>query len=615
MTGSPQGGDLPTVRPHVVAEIVGALSPRLAKRLDSATTKILAHPRTWSGTELCIAVGEDAELVLRTDDGTVESAAGVICSCLLAPACLHRAAAVSAAPVAEPRALLPDAASPPGTDTPLNTAAAGADSPVAMVEPGSSAGQTGTELTPREVEAAAGLWRAGTAVLAAGTAGSGAILQAELLRAAHAAALAGLYRASSAAVRVASLVRAARDDDPAYRLADLISAMSELLLVTHGITERHDPALRGTARQHYAAAGPLRLHGLFTEPVLTSTHVGAITYLADRNGTLSTIADVLPHQGTPDAGDARAAAGRAIRLGDAALNHLQLSRGGLNVSGATRSPAGRLGSGKAVRAVSASGANWTEAPLAQLWAQPLRDQLRRALAARSLPATERPVGADLVFADLTVLGPADGRLLGQADGVAGPVTLHPGHPDQSLPYTRNLALLAAHPGLRMRTISRLATTGRPTVHLLAAEVGGRRHNVGVETLSASDLAAAEGRPPRVPSAAPDMDDAPVHLLQRRLARAAVSGRSAIRQDSAAPDDAARLRRAALPTAALLLEELRQCATASPRDAFGRTRGDDPARFARAWLAAASYLDAFRAVRCAELWFGPEQGRAGEPLLA
>lgn len=624
MTGTPDQAtaNLPAVQPHVVAEIVGALSARLAKRLDPAVAKIQARPRSWSGdtTELRIAVDEDAELVLRTDAGIVTSAEAVTCSCLLAPACLHRAAAVSAAPLAQAQTTPSENGS--SASTPGSTAEDPPSAPTTAVRvtsareaawvPETDPSQaTDNQLTAREREAAISLWQAGAAILAAGTGGSGAVLQAELLRAAHAAVLAGLHRAATAAVRVAALVRGARDCDPSFRLADLGAALRELLLVAHRLGTSAAPvpgtdslaALRGVARQSYTAAGSMRLYGLFAEPVLTDTHVGAITSLVDRHGVISSIADVLPHDGEPDAAAARATAGNAVRLGDTVLTHVQLSQGGLNLSGATRSGTGRLGAGRGVRAVGATGAAWTQAPLAALWEQPLRDQLDRAIATQSVPRTGRPVGVDLLFLDLTLLGPADGQLLALVDGADAPVVLLPAHADPGLAYARNLAALAAHPGLRLRVIGRLAATDRPALHLLAAEVDGHRVNTGLDPLP--PMPRPTDPPTATPITAPLTDDAPTHLLLRRTERALVSGRRAFHHDSSAPSDSARLRQSALPTAAALLDELHNAARDAPRDAFGRSHPDNPTRFARAWLTSASYLTAFAATRCTDLWLGTE----------
>jgi hypothetical protein len=573
-------GTLPKVGPQAVAEIVGALSPRLAKRLDAAAAKLASRPAVWTDGVVRIAVAEDAEVTLRTVDGVVTGAGDVSCSCLLAPACLHRAAVVSAAPLAS------------ATDDRELPTSPQQDEPLPE--------QTSTDLTPAELRAAANLWRAAGAVLAAGMTGSGAVVQAELLRAAHSARLAGLHRPAAAGVGLVSLVRAARAEEPGYRLEDLVGALRELLGVTHRLTARGDRDARGTARQDYTAAGSLRLYGLLSEPILTATHIGAVTYLLDPDGTVASVADVLPHQGEPGAHAARAAAGRAVRLGDVRLNHTELSRSGVLVSGATRSATGRLGSGASVRAVGTTGAAWSEPPLSSPWQQPLAAQIRRALGASTLSGAQRPAGADLLFLDLVLLGPSDGRLLARVEGTDTTAALLPAHPHPDLPYRRNLALLAARPGLAVRAIGRLVRAADAQLHLLAVEFDGRRYNLGLEELPTL-TATAPTPPAMVDEQLPDADAAPTQPLLRRLERTAVSGRRALARDSAAPTDAARLQRHALPTAALLLNDLHAAARDTTRDTFGRVTPIDTDRFTRSWLTAACYLDAFAEARCSAAW--------------
>nr|WP_243876378.1 hypothetical protein [Streptomyces sp. 846.5] len=508
----------------------------------------------------------------------VTGAGDVSCSCLLAPACLHRAAVVSAAPLAS------------ATDDRELPTSPQQDEPLPE--------QTSTDLTPAELRAAADLWRAGGAVLAAGMTGSGAVVQAELLRAAHSARLAGLHRPAAAGVGLVSLLRAARAEDPGYRLGDLVGALRELLGTTHRLTARGDRDARGTARQDFTAAGSLRLYGLLSEPVLTATHIGAVTYLLDPDGTVASVADILPHQGEPGARAARAAAGRAVRLGDVRLNHTELSRSGVLVSGATRSATGRLGSGASVRAVGTTGAAWSEPPLSSPWQQPLGAQIRRALDASTRSGAQRPAGADLLFLDLVLLGPSGGRLLARVEGTDTTAALLPAHPHPDLPYRRNLALLASRPGLGVRAIGRLVRAADAHVHLLAVEIDGRRYNLGLEelpTLPATQPAA------RVDEQIPDADAAPTQPLLRRLERTAVSGRRALARDSAIPTDSARLQRNALPTAALLLNDLHAAARDTTRDTFGRVTAIDTDRFTRSWLTAACYLDAFPEARCSAAW--------------
>ncbi|MFE6994003.1 hypothetical protein ACFVFN_38645, partial [Streptomyces pharetrae] len=105
--------DLPPVAPSVTAELVEALSPRLRKRLDAGIAKLAARPVVREGDLVRIAVDDETDVVLHAPGGAVSRADAIRCGCLLAPDCLHRAAAASAAPVAE------DASAPeeaPATD-------------------------------------------------------------------------------------------------------------------------------------------------------------------------------------------------------------------------------------------------------------------------------------------------------------------------------------------------------------------------------------------------------------------------------------------------------------------------------------------------------------------
>jgi hypothetical protein len=93
--------ELPPVAPSVTAELVAALSPRLRKRLDAGIAKLADRPAVRDGDTVRIALDDDTDLELHAPEGTVTAADAIRCGCLLAPDCLHRAAAASAAPVAE----------------------------------------------------------------------------------------------------------------------------------------------------------------------------------------------------------------------------------------------------------------------------------------------------------------------------------------------------------------------------------------------------------------------------------------------------------------------------------------------------------------------------------
>ncbi|MBC9713294.1 hypothetical protein H9Y04_12015 [Streptomyces sp. TRM66268-LWL] len=584
---SPQ---LPPVAPSVTAELVGALTPRLRKRLDAAVAKLADRAVVVEGDTVRIALDDDTELQLHAPGGQVTTADGIRCGCLLAPACLHRAAAASAAPIAQDDA--PAQGATPEDDVPVQGDTSEDDVPVQEATP--EGDDPAQEPTPGQLAAAQALHAAAAAVLEAGTDGAGAVLQAELLRAAHTARLAGLPRAAASAVSVVSALRAARSADPAYRLADLVTALHTLLFGAHRLPYATGPelsTLQGAVRQPYASEGSLRLYGLFSEPVLTATgYAGAVTWTADADGRLYTVADVAPG----GAGRAVGAGDRAIRVGDTALTPRELSRAGLALTGATVSPTGRLGAGAGVRAVRAPGADWSAEPLDRLWAVPVAEQATRALS---------DDGHDLLFLDITVIGPvreaAGDCLLADCGGLT--LRLDAAHDDPALPCRDNLRLLAALSGRRLRVIARLVPGPLPRVRLLASSHPadpGARLDLGLDRMLRADLPAGTAAPI---DRAPVADEAPLHLLRRRVQQAAAGGRRVLAFPGDATADIHRLRRLGLTTAGDLLDALHAAAADRSRDAFGRLMMADADRFARSWLAAAHYTAEVDRALCAAAW--------------
>ncbi|MDH6580372.1 hypothetical protein [Kitasatospora sp. MAP5-34] len=598
----------PSVHPEVVAEVVSALSPRLQKRLDGAAAKLADRPVTRTGDEWRVEIDEEAALLLHAPGGVVRTADDVRCGCLLAPACLHRAAFVSAAVVAE--ATCSDAPSAEAQERDVPPPA---------------------PLTPGEADAIACLRRCAAAALAAGVSGAGGVLQAELLRTAHQARLLGLYRPAALAVTVVSQLRAARAAEPDHRLADLSTSYRDLLDVATALLGTGTPGdeLRGVPRQTYRDVGGLRLYGLFAEPIVSATHAGAMVWVVDGDGRLATVSDVTPHAAPAEAaGLAQAAAGRPVRLGDATLSHRELARAGLVVQGATRTVSGRLGAGSGVRAVRAAGAGWHEPPVAGLWEEPVAAQVERALTAERTPYELRPAGSDLLFLDVTVLGP--GRVPGSpgpqllADCAGLTVALLPAGDDPQLAFGANLALLASEPGLRLRVVGRLERAAHPRLRLLAAGVvpgeatlglpaeRQGRISLGLERLQRADLPPdllsepAECSPAASPVVSPGLraTQPPVHLLTRRLEQVVTSGRRSLAAGfgQSATEDR-QLRAAGLGTAAQLLAALRAAAAEQDRDVFGRLRTDDQLAFARGWLAAACYQEELATALCSAGWLG------------
>ncbi|MEJ8640442.1 hypothetical protein WKI68_01350 [Streptomyces sp. MS1.HAVA.3] len=255
--------ELPPVAPEVLAEAVENLTARLRKKLDDATASCAASATSAADGSVTFRFGEDAVVTLRPGPaGTVTEAGQATCTCLLAPRCLHRAAALGAAPLADAEPLRdPDQAT-----TAEPTGSTDAADPADPAEPAASA-ERAPSLTAAQLAAAAALWHVAAEALAAGVTAGGAVVQAELLRAAHTARLAGLPRAEAAALRVVRGLRAARERRAAQRLGALTGAFRELLH-TAGVlaSGSADPALTGTARRAYARAEASRCTGCAASP-------------------------------------------------------------------------------------------------------------------------------------------------------------------------------------------------------------------------------------------------------------------------------------------------------------------------------------------------------------
>ncbi|MFG2926315.1 hypothetical protein ACGFYA_33045 [Streptomyces sp. NPDC048305] len=629
MTATP----LPPVAPEVTATLVEALSPRLRKRLDAAVAKLGARPTQRDGDTVTVSVDEENELRMHARGGVVASADSIVCGCLLAPACVHRAAAACAAPMAEPSEA--PSGSRPVTVTEADSHAGmlaptdGSESPGSSSSTGSTVGTTAPgpdaspspsqeTASPAERAAADALWSAGCAVLEAGVDGAGAVVQSALLRAAHTARLRHLPRPAGAALSIVTLLRAARSGDPAYRTAELVTALSELLGTAHRVGQAAGAELagvRGAARRPYSPDGSLRLYGLFTEPVVTdSGHGGVRTWVAGPDGRLFTVGDVAPG----GAGRAVGVADRTVRLGDTALTHRELGRAGLAVSGATVSPDGRLGAGKGVRAVSARGARWTEPPLAALWEPAPSVQAARALRSASRRTEQPGAGDDLLFLDVELLGAVEESggscLLARCDD-GTQVRLTAADDDPALAHRDNLMLLAAAPGARLRIIGRLVPAPHPRLALLACShpTGEGSIDLGLDRLRRADLPDPTARVTPAPLRPGDAGahSSPLYLLERRVEQTVPAGRAALSMLGDVTAEARRLRRAGLPTAAGLLTALCASASARDRDHFGRILPAETDDFATHWLASARYTAAVAESLCAAAW----EPRRGDPVAA
>ncbi|MFD3696125.1 hypothetical protein ACFWUZ_08175 [Streptomyces sp. NPDC058646] len=613
---------LPPVAPDVLAEAVENLTARLRKKLDAAIAGCGAGATAEADGSTTVRFGEDALVTLRPGPaGAVTAAEQAQCSCLLAPRCLHRAAVLGAAPLADPPQ--PPAADDPAPGRPVQAVQGAEPAAQAPETEGQVQARARAEalaeaqvLTGAQLRAAAALWRAAAEALAAGVTAGGAVVQAELLRAAHTARLAGLPRAEAVALRVVRGLRGARERQAGHRLADLTGAFRDLLQ-TAGLlaSGAGDPALTGSTRRAYAPGGSLRVYGLCREPVLSATgYGGVVTHLLGPDGSRYSVSDVRPG----GLARARGAGTASVALGGAALDHAGLARGGLRIAGATVSAEGRLGAGRGVKAGPLPGTPWTEGPAAALFARPAAEAVAERLAA------EEGAEPALLGCEVTVVGASGDHLLVRETRPDGPLLrLLPAHPHPELPHTQNLRRLAEYPGLRMRVLGRpdldRAATLRPlavgpapgaeyTLRLPEEWLG--RADLGYDRLQGSHFPRPAEAPAMeaAPTAAPDaLADSPLWRVRRLLETGVAGGRRAVAEaarDAASPSSYGPLRRAGLTAAAERAEALAAEADRRPRDAFGRLADPSADGYAWAWLAAAAYLRAAERSLVAASWQAP-----------
>ncbi|XIE77260.1 hypothetical protein AB6O49_00925 [Streptomyces sp. SBR177] len=584
---------LPPVAPDVLADAVEQLSARLRKKLDAAIADCAERAVVAADGSVEVRFGEDAAVTLRPGpSGAVTAAEQAVCSCLLAPRCLHRAATLGAAPLADGEESADDdggtgptaddngdsgegtvADTDTDTDTgaatvsATGTAAAPATSAPAPSAPvPASAPAPAPAVTKAQVHAAGALWEAAAEALSAGVTAGGAVVQAELLRAAHTARLAGLPRAEAAALRVVRGLRAARERSSGQGLGDLAGAFRELLagaaLLAAGSA---DGGAAGSARRVYEQGGSLRVFGLCREPVLSATGYGGVTtHLLGADGAGYTVSDVRP------GGLARVkgAGSASVALGGGVLDHAGLARGGLLIVGATVSADGRLGAGRKVSATPLRGVDWSEEPAAVLFARPVREAMAAVLDHAAAEGAIPPVRAPGCWA--ATGGGRRGRRQcggpgrrGRAAAAAAPRPPPPGvaarrqpAPDRRAPRGRAARARTSRPGPGGDAPAAGGRSG----------AGRRAHPAaagGLEGPCRPGLPPAPGRalphgtarpaaPGPVPAGPDPLADAPLWRVRRLLETGVAGGRRAVAEAGRGTDAAAlaaRLTRAGLGGAA------------------------------------------------------------------
>lgn len=569
-----------------MAEIAETAPRRLVRKIDA--TPDLAEGWTWRLGAENTTVKTDKGEVVTLRASRLRRIEELSCTCLLSPRCLHVLAVASALE--------------------LDADADGASEPPTEAEGAERGEDPGAfEIRPDQIEAATSAYEAASDILIAGGDASGSLTQAELLRAVHSCRVVGLHRVSRAGVKVVRSLRDLRGSQPEFRLTSLAADLDDLLSSAHGLAEGGvaSQASLGTARRRYSPLGNLRLHGVFSEPVVArSGYAGVTTYLCDNSGRLHTFSDVTP--GEP--GQASSTYQRGEFAG-AALGHDALCRSGLFVNGATGSPDSRLGRGKGVKAVRASGASFDEAPLAGLWSENLEAQLERHRRLSELPLEERPAGWDLLFLEATVIGAREDALLLRS-GEAVFEGLAPHH-HEALAYRDNLRQLASISGAPIRLVARLLLDRSRAVALLAAsspalslpDEWSGRVNLGLDRLGGANFREETLAAPRCPPLSRESD--PLRALRRRLERVALAGRASlplaafeeVQRDSRA------LARGMMPTGSALLQELSEAAQAMERGHRGE-RHALTRPFADAWMRGMLYERAARAELVRSSWVDP-----------
>lgn len=575
--------DRPRAHPTLLAAVAQAVPARIAKKLDGSPRA--AEAWTWARADARWTVTTDGGETVTLHAEVVSEVGQLACSCLLSPRCFHVLAVAAALAV--------DAGEAPAAPEPSAEPPAPPDEVAAAP----------ATFAPSEAQAAAGraALAAADAVLAAGASGVGVVLLGELLRAGHAARVAGLPRLASAASRVAESARALREEKPEFTLGAFTAAIAELAEVAGAFARgRPSSAHVGVARREYEGVGNLRVVGLGCEPVIASGYAGVVSYVVDGAGRIWTLNEIVP---AADPGRALSAYGMSVRIGDTSVPHRALVREGLFVEGATGSRDLRLGAGNKPKAVRTGPTTPDDAALAALFAPPLEAQVARAYAALGAPLEERAASSSLVFVDVVVLGEA-GRALAVAarrpDEEPIRLRLVPPSDASSLAYVDNLRALARAPGLRLRvaghlvpasprTLAAVIVLAPPTAPdepsaagaarlALPADWGGRVC-LGLDRLQSAhfarggDVAAAPPALAAVAGSAPD----PLAALRRRLERLAMGGARTLGPGAlrSVDHERAALARAMMPEAARALGAL---ATAAARRE----------RLADAWLSLAVY---------------------------
>ncbi len=329
-----------TILPAVVAEITEALPSRIRRRVDALLAEgVVTGPVVSFGNA---TVSLHAELITQSTQ--------LVCDCLLAPTCAHRAVVALS--------LRLDEGEDDGVSAPSG--------PVASTQPHPQ-GDDDIKAQPPAAPVRRRLSRAQRELAELVLADLRQVLltgSAHLDAAARSRLVVDLHR-----MRVAQLVLADRaltafvhdlTGSPATRCASFAAASLNLHQLVNLPSEAEADDLLGRSREEYRPIKGLRLSPLFAEPILVSSgFAGVQVTFQDRQGGTWQLVRMRP--GGTDKIEWLYQAGET--WAGISASQLQLSRHQLLIANGTARKDGRLGSGRQVRAaIQAAWNSWGEVP-------------------------------------------------------------------------------------------------------------------------------------------------------------------------------------------------------------------------------------------------------------
>jgi hypothetical protein len=578
------------INAELLADTLELLPPRLRRKLDAEPALAASWPvRKEPGQpQVFVDAGDDVVITLKPVDGVVREANAIVCSCLLAPACLHRGAVASLLVIAE---VIIEVATAEVTDT------SGAAKPNRTDDESS----TDESSTPAQRAAALAAWESAAPIVTEGITTSGALRVASLLRAVNLCRSEGMHVLARSALRVAEHIKLRGVNDRAFALSEACDDLRSLLQESWLVRTNHAPQQQlGSGRRQYRETGGMRLVALACEPIVTSSgFAGVVTHLVDPSGNHFHLSEVMPG----GAAQVRSKYATAVRVGETTITHEDLSRRGLIISGATAAPDGRLGAGQGVKAAPLTVNADTSHELAQNASGP------SALRSKALSALMAEDDA-LVVARVVIVGAQHNalrcRVLGdeQQDNECEVSIVAPtSHP--ALPGLSNLQLLSRKVGLEMLVVCCVVSDHQPTLKLLSfcavnavdvvfPETWQGRCNVGIDRLEPSMLRTnaqtVESRSLEAPAQYRPSDDAR-RALERVTAVGMVALRSAQAQDL--ERTAARLHQQGMTHGSRYFRDLVRLSFLNERNVDGRLRPAPVDQSASAWLACAVWEREFR----------------------